>query len=181
MSEIESQIPPWGRQAPSAKWPKAVPAESVWDLLQETLAGAGTAEGIEWSTRPFSRRWRLQRLGWAGLSEVLTEVIDLRTWGYALTDDSEGELDPCRLSQALAALRRDESGQVSWFVAASGRFLLEWHPDSGRLSLEFVRVSNTRMLARLRAREAEWKAPDVHAQLRRAHAQLREAFGPPAP
>jgi hypothetical protein len=125
-----------------------------WAELSRFVFGEDGA--IDWTTRAFSKRWSMRRLGRAGLSELIAEHVAHRTECFSITPGEE----PVRttVGGALRALPRGTLDAHRWLVSTQGRWIMEL--SAGRtFTFDFVDERDTKMLKRLRA--VDWsRGPD---------------------
>jgi hypothetical protein len=126
---------------------------AAFALLDEALP-LGDDGGVEWSRRPFAKRWSLRRLGRAGLSSLLVEQAGApgRCLVFAAGDPEAVDVATERALDAFESLDPTRPRQA---IDARGRWICELAPD-GTFTLDFVSRRDTAMLERLRAREREW-------------------------
>ncbi|MGE4141698.1 MAG: hypothetical protein AB7N76_13735 [Planctomycetota bacterium] len=132
----------------------------VWSLVSESLLRLPDG-GVDWSRRPFSKRWSTRRLGRSGVRALVAELVPTlrRARCFALVAGEE-RARPSTLAAALeVALAEQRDGRHRWVIAEDGRWVLElrgYDPAAGDGQLAFEGVSrrNTEMLKRLRTIEA---------------------------
>jgi hypothetical protein len=105
--------------------------------------------GVDWSQRPFAKRWSMRRLGRAGLIELIGEHVALRRECFRV-DAGADEVQETTLQRALEGLPGGPLERHVWIVGARGRFLIELSVQ-GSFSFEFTDERDTKMLARLKA------------------------------
>jgi len=108
---------------------------------------------IDWSERPFAKRWSLRRLGKTGLLELLAEHVALRAECFWVRPDAE----PCAvtLGAGVREALRDDAETHHWFVHVHGRWLIELSAQ-GTFTFEFTSARNTKLLRKLKGLEREW-------------------------
>lgn len=109
--------------------------------------------GIDWSRRPFAKRWSMRRLGKAGLLALIAEHVASSANCFHLT--AVGDPVEVELAAGVGVAWDDPEPRHHWLVHPGGRWLIELSADR-TFTFEFTSARNTRMLKRLKALEAEW-------------------------
>ncbi|RMG08138.1 MAG: hypothetical protein D6731_22385 [Planctomycetota bacterium] len=110
------------------------PRKPDWGGLEAPFAFSA-AGGIDWSLRPFARRWSWRKLGHAAVGDLLGQFVSPKA--------------PCRwvgahgtrllsCADALGGLRAAPPyEEPSWLLDPAGRWVVEFAPD-GILTFEFL-------------------------------------------
>lgn len=130
----------------------ATPAE-VWGLLAERLP-FGEDGAVDWSQRPFAKRWPLRRLGRAGLLDLASSLVLPSSRCHVVEAGAERVAEGT-VATALDRFLREESAAHRWLIDRRGRWVMELSADRV-FAFEYVDVRNTKLLKRLQGIEAEW-------------------------
>jgi hypothetical protein len=98
---------------------------------------------IDWTTRPFSKRWSMRRLGRAGLIELIEEHVARRQKCFAVTPGAKPERTT--VGAALQALPRGTLDAHHWLVSTQGRWIVELSA-SQMFTFDFVDERDTKLL-----------------------------------
>lgn len=106
-----------------------------------------TEEGsIDWSKRPFSKSWSLQRLGFSGVKELVASYIPIKSKCFLISSELIIEEPHTTISKALDEVKHQEkqTGHF-WFTNPGGRWILEISKEQ-MFSLEILNRKNPNLV-----------------------------------
>jgi hypothetical protein len=111
--------------------------------------------GVDWTIRPFAKRWSYRKLGPAGIAELLESLVPLRNECWVATAEA---VTPSRVREALSGLRTWDQASYRWWIDRGGRWLAELAPE-GSFSFEFVIPDPPALRRGCRVQRLRWQPP----------------------